>query len=355
MGAEPRNRSAAGSKDVAASRTPTATPAAALGAVGLAGAGRGGAAGGRGGRGAAGGGHMDGMIGSVPPSPELLAKVAELPPIKDEPKVDLARARAADHHFTLRRLLAPIALALIAGLVLDGLNTGASLALPALVRGGTLGRGGEIVSRGRRARPGGARGRLRRLGGQRRGDHGGRAQRRAAAFHAAGQAVRAAAAARARLLRARAQRPDHDQDDQRRGRAFHVPADRARDDGELAADLRRCARGDAGDQRAARAARAGDRAGARGGDRGVPQEVVAGLHRGPGADLGGQRGPGGERGRAAGHPGVPPRGHQQAPGSRGVPSPTGSRGCGRSGTSRCTSRSCRRCPRWPPRWCAAPR
>ena len=79
---------------------------------------------------------MDGMIGSVPPSPELLAKVAALPPIKDEPKVGLAKARAADHHFTLRRLLAPIAVALIAGLVLDGLDAAANLALPALVRGG---------------------------------------------------------------------------------------------------------------------------------------------------------------------------------------------------------------------------
>jgi ATP-binding cassette subfamily B protein len=80
--------------------------------------------------------RMDGMIGSVPPSPELLAKVDALPPIKDEPKVDLRQARAGDRHFTLRRLLRPIAIALIAGLVLDGLDAAASLALPALVRGG---------------------------------------------------------------------------------------------------------------------------------------------------------------------------------------------------------------------------
>src|SRR3984957_7496260 len=79
---------------------------------------------------------MDGMIGSVPPSPELLAKVEALPPIKDEPRVDLGRARGADHRFTLRRLLATIAAALIAGLVLDGLDASANLALPALVRGG---------------------------------------------------------------------------------------------------------------------------------------------------------------------------------------------------------------------------
>jgi len=72
----------------------------------------------------------------VPPSPELLAKVEALPPVKDEPHVDLARARAADRRFTLRRLLAPVAVALVAGLLLDGLDAAANLALPALVRGG---------------------------------------------------------------------------------------------------------------------------------------------------------------------------------------------------------------------------
>ncbi len=92
--------------------------------------------GGRANRGAGGGTRMDGMIGSVPPSPELLAQVAKLPPVKDTPKVDEAKARAADRHFTLRKLLKPIAVALIAGLVLDGLDAAANLALPALVRGG---------------------------------------------------------------------------------------------------------------------------------------------------------------------------------------------------------------------------
>jgi ATP-binding cassette subfamily B protein len=62
--------------------------------------------------------------------------VAALPPIKDKPKVDLARARAGDTAFTLRKLLKPIAIALVAGLVLDGLDAAANLALPALVRGG---------------------------------------------------------------------------------------------------------------------------------------------------------------------------------------------------------------------------
>jgi ATP-binding cassette subfamily B protein len=117
--------------DVAAARALTAAPAIGRGGGGAR------AGGGRGGRGGIGrGGAMDGMIGSVPPSPELLAKVAALPPIKDKPKVDLARARAGDTAFTLRKLLKPIAIALVAGLVLDGLDAAANLALPALVRGG---------------------------------------------------------------------------------------------------------------------------------------------------------------------------------------------------------------------------
>jgi ATP-binding cassette, subfamily B, bacterial len=113
--------------DVAAARALTATPA----------IGRGGGvrAGGRAGRAGA-GGQMDGMIGSVPPSPELIAKVQALPPIKDKPKVDIAQARAGDTQFTLRKLLKPILIALTAGLVLDGLDAAAGLALPALVRGG---------------------------------------------------------------------------------------------------------------------------------------------------------------------------------------------------------------------------
>jgi len=90
----------------------------------------------QGGRGAGRATNMDGMIGSVPPSPELLALVDALPPVKDKPRVDVRRARVADRNFTLRKLLRPLAVALIAGLVLDGLDAAAQLALPALVRGG---------------------------------------------------------------------------------------------------------------------------------------------------------------------------------------------------------------------------
>ncbi|HTU72766.1 MAG TPA: ABC transporter transmembrane domain-containing protein, partial [Trebonia sp.] len=111
-----------------AARAMSATPALARG-----GGGGGGARGGAGGRG---GGGMDGMIGSVPPSPELLARVAALPPIKDKPKIDMAQARTADYNFTLSKLLKPILAAVIFGLVLDALDAAAGLALPALVRGG---------------------------------------------------------------------------------------------------------------------------------------------------------------------------------------------------------------------------
>ena len=131
--AKSRARSISGVSERAAARALAASAATAGGRLGVAVGGRGAARGrGAGGRGST----MDGMIGSVPPSPELLAKVEALPPIKDEPNVELAAARRADRNFTLRKLLKPIALALTFGLVLDGLDAAAGLALPALVRGG---------------------------------------------------------------------------------------------------------------------------------------------------------------------------------------------------------------------------
>ena len=89
---------------------------------------------GGGGRRASGG--AGGMLDSAPPSPELLAKVAALPPATDTPQVDSGWARAPDPRFRLPRLLAPFALVLAAGLLLDGLDAIAQLAMPWLVRGG---------------------------------------------------------------------------------------------------------------------------------------------------------------------------------------------------------------------------
>jgi ATP-binding cassette, subfamily B, bacterial len=83
-----------------------------------------------------GGGAITGMMADIPPSPELLAKVAALPPATDEPSVSQSWARAGDPHFTLRRLLKPFAIALTAGLILDGLDALASIAMPLLVRNG---------------------------------------------------------------------------------------------------------------------------------------------------------------------------------------------------------------------------
>jgi ATP-binding cassette subfamily B protein len=76
------------------------------------------------------------FLAGIPASPELLAQVDALPPATETPGVDTATARAPDPHFTLRRLLRPFLIAFAVGLVLDGLDALASLAMPALVRGG---------------------------------------------------------------------------------------------------------------------------------------------------------------------------------------------------------------------------
>ena len=86
---------------------------------------------------AAGGGHgYHGAMGNLPPTPELLAQVDALPPARDVPQVNQQQARAGDRHFTLTKLLRPLAVAMLAGLILDGLDALATLALPALVRNG---------------------------------------------------------------------------------------------------------------------------------------------------------------------------------------------------------------------------
>ena len=83
-----------------------------------------------------GGGDWESMLASVPPTPELLARLDALPAADDVPKVDMATARAPEPRFTLGKLLRPVLIALVAGLILDGLDTLATLALPALIRGG---------------------------------------------------------------------------------------------------------------------------------------------------------------------------------------------------------------------------
>ncbi|WP_395725467.1 ABC transporter ATP-binding protein [Nakamurella sp.] len=88
--------------------------------------------GGRGG-GGAGGFGFTGMLGSVPPTPELLAQVAGLPPAADRP---LPAGPAESGRFSLRRTLRPVLGLLTVALVLVAADAGASLLLPVLIRYG---------------------------------------------------------------------------------------------------------------------------------------------------------------------------------------------------------------------------
>jgi ATP-binding cassette subfamily B protein len=95
-----------------------------------------GARGRTGGRGGGGGAGLTSMMAGVPASPELLARVDALPPATDTPGVDVGWASQPAPRFTLRSVLRPFAIGLIIGLVLDALDALASIAMPALVRGG---------------------------------------------------------------------------------------------------------------------------------------------------------------------------------------------------------------------------
>jgi ATP-binding cassette, subfamily B, bacterial len=90
--------------------------------------------GGGGARGGGGGGGW--MVGALPATPDLLAKVAALPPATDKPNVDPASARAEDPDFSLSRLLRPFAWLLGFGLFLEAADALASLLVPALIRTG---------------------------------------------------------------------------------------------------------------------------------------------------------------------------------------------------------------------------
>ncbi len=91
--------------------------------------------GGMGGGGGAGGGFLAGL----PPSPELLAKVAALPPATDVPEVDERAARAADPSFGFKTVLLGVRRGMLIGLGLVALDALAQITLPALVRIGVDG------------------------------------------------------------------------------------------------------------------------------------------------------------------------------------------------------------------------
>ncbi|MFE5957755.1 ABC transporter ATP-binding protein [Streptomyces rubiginosohelvolus] len=77
-----------------------------------------------------------GVLGSAPPSPELIAGLARLPLPEADPKVPTAQAVAADPAFHLGTLLRPFRLSLALGLLLVALDAAAQIAVPVLVRHG---------------------------------------------------------------------------------------------------------------------------------------------------------------------------------------------------------------------------
>jgi ATP-binding cassette subfamily B protein len=88
------------------------------------------------GLGGGGGGGGGGWAGLLAPTPELLAKVAALPPVMDDPEVDVEREAVYDRRFTLGRFTRPYRRQLSIGMVLVVLDTLATLAGPLLIRFG---------------------------------------------------------------------------------------------------------------------------------------------------------------------------------------------------------------------------
>jgi ATP-binding cassette subfamily B protein len=86
------------------------------------------------------GGHggpgMHNTLGGMPATPELLARVAALPPADGTPDIDLDAARLPDPQFNLGRMLAPFRRPLLLALLLVALDAVASLSLPILIRHG---------------------------------------------------------------------------------------------------------------------------------------------------------------------------------------------------------------------------
>ena len=90
-------------------------------------------------RGGAGGGRAGGVAGAligVPPTPELLERVAALPPADEPPRLESEDPTAPDPGFRLRRLLRPVRwmLVVVASLVI--LDSVLTMAQPSLMRAG---------------------------------------------------------------------------------------------------------------------------------------------------------------------------------------------------------------------------
>ncbi|SHK95623.1 ATP-binding cassette, subfamily B [Actinacidiphila paucisporea] len=81
-------------------------------------------------------GAMAGALAGMPATPELLAKVAALPPALDTPQIDEERAQQADQAFGLRSLLRGFRTPLLLSLLLVAVDALAGLLLPVLIRHG---------------------------------------------------------------------------------------------------------------------------------------------------------------------------------------------------------------------------
>jgi ATP-binding cassette, subfamily B, bacterial len=88
------------------------------------------------GSGLRGGGGGRGWRLNQPPTPELLARVAALPPIRDTPKLELERESRQDRSFRLASLVREFRWPLLAGLALVVLDALATLAGPVLIKTG---------------------------------------------------------------------------------------------------------------------------------------------------------------------------------------------------------------------------
>ncbi|MDX2732794.1 ABC transporter ATP-binding protein [Streptomyces sp. PA03-2a] len=82
------------------------------------------------------GGPGGGVLGSAPPSAELIAGLARLPLPAADPQVPTGQAVAADPAFHLGTLLRPFRVPLLLGLVLVALDALAQITVPVLVRQG---------------------------------------------------------------------------------------------------------------------------------------------------------------------------------------------------------------------------
>ncbi len=82
------------------------------------------------------GGGTNAVLGGLPATPELLARVAALPPVRDEAEVDVASETARERVFGLGLLLRRFRRPLLAGLVLVVLDALAGLVGPYLVKTG---------------------------------------------------------------------------------------------------------------------------------------------------------------------------------------------------------------------------